>query len=118
MAWRVALASIDGILVTEHFGRSRWFYIVDIQRDGSSLPVERREVEPPCQGGGHTESAMEQAVAAIQDCVVVLVAKIGPGAQEKLRRIGITAVEGPAIAEEAYPKLAQYLIRSKIPENR
>jgi predicted Fe-Mo cluster-binding NifX family protein len=117
MPWRVAIASIDGILITEHFGRSRWFYVVDIQRDGTAIPVERRAVNPPCQEGGHTDSGMDEAVDSVKDCAAVLVAKIGPGARKRLERAGITAFEEPAIAGEAYKKLAAYYLRSNFPEN-
>jgi predicted Fe-Mo cluster-binding NifX family protein len=117
MAWRVAAASIDGILITEHFGRTRWFYVVDIQRDGQVLPVERRDVAPLCHGGGHSEAGMDEIVAVIRDCVAVLAAKIGPPARKQLEREGIAAFEEPAIAEEAYKKLAAYYVRARIPEN-
>ncbi|GHV17114.1 nitrogen fixation protein NifX [Spirochaetia bacterium] len=117
MAWRVAIASIDGILITEHFGRSRFFYVVDIQRDGSVVPVERRDVDPSCGTGGHSDSGLESVVSTLKDCAAVLVAKIGPGAQQQLQRRGIHAIEGPAVAEEAYKKLADYYIKTKFPEN-
>jgi predicted Fe-Mo cluster-binding NifX family protein len=117
MAWRVAIASIDGILITEHFGRSRFFYVVDIQRDGSAAPVERRDVTPACGAGGHSDDGLDAVVSTLKDCVAVLVAKIGPGAQQQLQLRGIHAIEGPAVAEEAYKKLAEYYIRSKLPEN-
>jgi predicted Fe-Mo cluster-binding NifX family protein len=115
--WRIALASIDGILVTEHFGRTRWFYVVDVQRDGTGVAVERRESVHPCQTGGHSEGGMEQAIAALKDCVAVLAARIGPGAKRQMELAGITPFEEPAIAEEAYQKLAAYYNRIKFPEN-
>jgi predicted Fe-Mo cluster-binding NifX family protein len=117
MPWRVAIASIDGILITEHFGRSRFFYVVDVARDGSAVPVERREVDPACNTGGHTDPGMDAVIATLKDCAAVLVAQIGPGAQQKLQRAGISAIEGPAKADEAYKKLAEYFIRSNRPEN-
>jgi predicted Fe-Mo cluster-binding NifX family protein len=117
MGWRVAAASIDGILITEHFGRARWFYVVDLQRDGRVIPVERRTVTPPCQEGGHSESGMEAAVDALRDCAAVLVAKIGGPARRALETAGISAFEEPAVAEEAYKKLAAYYRQSHFPEN-
>ncbi|GHT77183.1 hypothetical protein FACS1894130_00680 [Spirochaetia bacterium] len=117
MAWRVAIASIDGILITEHFGRSRFFYVVDIQRDGTAVPVDRRDVKPACGAGGHSDDGLDLVVSTLKDCAAVLVAKIGPGAQQLLQSRGILAIGGPAVAEEAYKKLSEYYIRSKFPEN-
>ncbi|MDR3173676.1 MAG: dinitrogenase iron-molybdenum cofactor biosynthesis protein, partial [Treponema sp.] len=99
MAWRVAVASIDGVLITEHFGRSRWFYIIDIQRDGTFALAERRMVTPLCEGGGHSESGMAASIEAIKDCTAVLVAVIGPSARKQLELGGISVFEEPAKLE-------------------
>ncbi|MDR1949525.1 MAG: dinitrogenase iron-molybdenum cofactor biosynthesis protein [Spirochaetaceae bacterium] len=117
MAWRVAIASIDGILVTEHFGRSRWFYIFDIRRDGTGTLVERRDVNPPCGNGGHTDGGMEQTIAVLGDCAAVLAARIGPAARKRLEMAGISPFDEPVIAEEAFKKLAVYYGRTNFPEN-
>ncbi|GHV29951.1 hypothetical protein AGMMS4952_16340 [Spirochaetia bacterium] len=116
MGWRVAAASIDGILVTEHFGRSNGFYIVDIQPDGTFVPVERRTVTPLCESGGHhSESGLASCVEALRDCTAVLAAKIGPGARKQLELAGISVFEQPVILEEAAQKLAAYYRRTNQP---
>ena len=112
MGWRVAAASIDGILVTEHFGRSKWFYIVDIQPDGTFVLGERRRVTPLCESG-HT--AMASTVQTLADCIAVLVAKIGPSARKQLELAGISVFEEPATLEEAAQKLALYYGRTNQP---
>ncbi|MDR2078600.1 MAG: dinitrogenase iron-molybdenum cofactor biosynthesis protein [Treponema sp.] len=117
MGWRVAAASIDGILVTEHYGRSKWFYIVDIQPDGTFITVERRSVTPLCESGGHSEAGMASGVQALRDCTAVLVAKIGPSARRQLELAGISVFEQPVIVEEAARKLAVYYGRTSQPEN-
>ncbi|MDR2739118.1 MAG: dinitrogenase iron-molybdenum cofactor biosynthesis protein [Treponema sp.] len=117
MGWRVAAASIDGILVTEHYGRSKWFYIVDIQPDGTFITVERRSVTPLCENGGHSEAKMASGVQTLRDCTAVLVAKIGPSARKQLELAGISVFEQPVIVEEAARKLAAYYVRAGQPEN-
>ncbi|MDR3114774.1 MAG: dinitrogenase iron-molybdenum cofactor biosynthesis protein [Treponema sp.] len=117
MSWRIAVASIDGVLITEHFGRSRWFYIIDVQRDGTGVPVERRSVPPLCEGGGHTLTGMDARIESFKDCVAVLVAKIGPIAQQRLALAGISVFEEPAEIETAVKEVAAYYLRIHKPES-
>ncbi|WP_010262623.1 NifB/NifX family molybdenum-iron cluster-binding protein [Treponema primitia] len=117
MGWRVAAASIDGILVTEHYGRSKWFYIVDVQPDGTFVSVERRSVTPLCESGSHSESGMAFGIQALRDCVAVLVAVIGPSARKQLELAGIAVFEQPVIIEDAAQKLAAYYGRINQPES-
>jgi predicted Fe-Mo cluster-binding NifX family protein len=118
MGWRVAAASVEGTMVTEHFGRAKSFYIVDIQPDGSFEVRERRDVDPLCEGGGHSESAFASTVQLLRDCVAVLVAKIGPTARKELELAGITVFEQPIKLEDAAQKLSAYYSRTNRPENR
>ncbi|MHB9292270.1 dinitrogenase iron-molybdenum cofactor biosynthesis protein [Hollandina sp. SP2] len=117
MSWRIAVASIDGVLITEHFGRSRWFYIIDVQRDGTGVLVERRSVPPLCEGGNHTVTGMEARIESLKDCVAVLVAKIGPTAQQRLILAGISVFEEPAELETAVKQVAAYYLRIHKPES-
>jgi predicted Fe-Mo cluster-binding NifX family protein len=117
MGWRVAAASVEGTMVTEHFGRAKAFYIVDIQADGSFETPERRLVTPLCEGGGHSESALGATVQLLRDCVAVLVAKIGPSARKQLELAGIAVFEQPARIEEAAKKLGAYFAKTNRPEN-
>jgi predicted Fe-Mo cluster-binding NifX family protein len=97
---RIALASSDGIIVDEHFGHCHWFYIVDLNDDGSTSPVERRWVDPACSGGTHSESGLQRVVAALSDCKVVVAVKAGPGAQLALKAAGIRVVERSDIIDD------------------
>ncbi|MDR0722950.1 MAG: dinitrogenase iron-molybdenum cofactor biosynthesis protein [Treponema sp.] len=117
MSWRIAVASLDGVLITEHFGRSRWFYIIDVQRDGRGVLVERRSVPPLCEGGSHTVTGMEARIESLKDCVAVLVAKIGPTAQQRLALAGISVFEEPAELETAVKQVAAYYLRIHKPES-
>jgi nitrogen fixation protein NifB len=116
MAWRIALASIDDVLVTEHFGRSKWFYIRDIEPDGTSKSLGRRPVQPLCSGCEDSNPGAF-SLEPFQDCAAVLTAKIGPAPQKQLEAAGIAVFEGPVIIDEAVKKLAAYYLRIKRPEN-
>jgi predicted Fe-Mo cluster-binding NifX family protein len=116
MGWRVAAASIEGTMVTEHFGRSKVFYIVDIQADGSFTSLERRAVTPLCEGGGHSNSAFAAILESLRDCAAVLVAKIGPSARKQLELAGIAVFEQPIKLEEAAKKLGAYYSKTRQPE--
>jgi predicted Fe-Mo cluster-binding NifX family protein len=117
MGWRVAAASVEGTMVTEHFGRAKSFYIVDIEPDGSFAIPERRFVDPLCEGGGHSDSAFAATIQLLRDCAAVLVAKIGPGARKQLELAGIAVFEQPVKIEEAAKKLSSYYTKSNRSEN-
>jgi predicted Fe-Mo cluster-binding NifX family protein len=117
MGWRIAAASVEGTLVTEHFGRSEGFYIVDIQPDGTFVTLERRAVTRLCEDGSHSGSVMASTVDMLRDCVAVLVAKIGPSARQKLETAGIAVFEQPVTIEDAAKKLGAYYAKINQPEN-
>jgi predicted Fe-Mo cluster-binding NifX family protein len=112
MSWRVAVASVDNVLITEHFGRAKWFYVLDIEPDGSYATVERRVVNPLCDHGGHSEAGLQGSIDAIKDCVAVLVAVIGPSAKKRLELVGISVFEQPDKVERAVKLLAAYYSRT------
>jgi predicted Fe-Mo cluster-binding NifX family protein len=113
MGRRIGIASIDGVLINEHLGRSRWFYIIDLEPDGSSAVFERRPVTPLCRCGAHSEEGMAEVFAALKDCDAVLAAKIGPGARRYFEERGVAVFEGPLAIEEAVRKLAAYYAGTK-----
>ena len=115
MSWRVGIASIDGVLINEHFGRSKWFYIIDVEAAGAGAVFERRSVTPLSQAGDHSKHGMAASVEARSDCAAVLAAKIGPGARRALEERGIAVFEEPAAIEEAVRKLAAYYARTNRP---
>ncbi|MDR2807855.1 MAG: dinitrogenase iron-molybdenum cofactor biosynthesis protein [Spirochaetaceae bacterium] len=112
MSWRIALASIDNVLVTEHFGRSRYFYIRDLEPDGTSETVERRLFQPLC-ASCEDHKPPEFTLDTFQDCTAVLAVKAGFAVQKRLEEAGIDLFEGPAVIEEALKKLAAYYVRTR-----
>ncbi len=110
--WRVAVATRDGKVVGEHFGRASAFYIVDISPDGTCGFTEKRPVTPLCQAGEHTEQGLASSVSALSDCCAVLVARIGTSARRALELNRIAVFEQPDLIDSALGKLAKYFIQT------
>lgn len=83
MAKRIAIATKDGKVVTDHFGHCRNYSIVEIKKDDFFF-VGNREVIPPCNGREHTMEAILEVIECIKDCNIVIVNQIGGGAKKIL----------------------------------
>lgn len=106
---RIAVASSDGKMVNQHFGKATQFFILDVDDDAIKL-VEVRKNVPPCgssEYSGH-DDALSKAVAPIADCEAVLCSRIGIGAQEELRSQGIEPVDTHDFIEAAAQSYVQY----------
>lgn len=88
---KLAVASKEGISISQHFGHAKQFHIYEA-RPEQYLLLETREVAHYCLGNSSSESAMVGILEAIKDCHAVFVAKIGDGPTEKLAAIGVRAV--------------------------
>lgn len=104
----VAVASSDGIVVNNHFGRAGTFYIYKIDELKDYLLVEKRELEPVCDGGTHNENRLNESVSKFLDCKYVLTSRIGPGAANALESFGIIPMELPGMIQESLEKLITY----------
>lgn len=92
-SYKIAIATKDGKVVSEHFGHSKKFCIVSIDQDAWKV-TEVREVEPACTGVGCTYSkdlsnshleAIEKVARVLFDCKFVIVSQIGYGAEQVLK---------------------------------
>lgn len=110
--WRIALASLDGKFINEHFGRAEQFYIIDISADGDYQLAELRSVEPFCTGGEHPAERMEARIKALSDCAAIVVSQIGPAARRALELNRIAVFEQPDYIDDAIPKLAKYFVKT------
>ena len=88
---RVAVASKDGVAISEHFGHAKQFYIYDIAPNDCRF-LEKRDVQHYCLGGHSDKAALPVIIETIKDCTAVFVAKIGDGPGEKLAAKGIHPV--------------------------
>lgn len=103
---RLAVASKEGVAISEHFGHAKRFYIYEITAKTCQL-LEIREVSHYCLGGHSDKGALIDILETIKDCSAVFVAKIGDGPAEKLKARGIQAVS-EYTWEEIEPSLLKY----------
>lgn len=108
MLFKIAVASTDGKVVNQHFGRAEKFYIVHICEDGTFQYEGTRETAAACNGGSHDENTLEQTAALLSDCRYVLVSQIGPGAEYALNKKGITAFAISHYIDSAIEKIIAY----------
>jgi nitrogen fixation protein NifX len=116
MSYKIAVASSDGKVINQHFGRSKQFLIFAVTDDGEYKFLELRENTPPCNAGEHGDVQMANTVELLSDCRIVLVSQIGPGAEQKLNARGIRAYSIPDFIDKALDKLIEFE-RTKQPES-
>jgi nitrogen fixation protein NifX len=107
---KIAVASEDGVSISQHFGRSGCFLVFDVEdkrivgcsmRDNTFTPHakgECRDGVPHNHDHGHA-----RIVEALKDCQAVLCYGMGWRAAEELRQHGIQAfiLSGKMLPEEA-----------------
>jgi len=110
---RIAVASSDGVVVNEHFGRAREFYIYQI-RDEELTLIETRQVTPVCDVGNHDELRLKENLEKLADCDYLLVSRIGEGARSKASDMGIEAYEIPGCIDASIEQLIKYIKIQKL----
>ncbi len=88
---KLAVASKEGMAISEHFGHAKQFRIYEATQENCHL-LETREVSHYCLGQHSDQTAMAGILETIKDCYAVFVAKIGDGPTEKLQAVGVRAV--------------------------
>jgi len=109
MSYKIAVASTDGKVVNQHFGKADQFYIIEVDEDNRYELVELRKLPPVCQGGDHDDDAIQRNVKSLSDCQYVLVSRIGQRAENELEGQGISVYIIPDIIEDALNKLISYV---------
>lgn len=107
---RVAVASSDGKFINQHFGKATRFYIYDVEPESAKFVEVRDNPVPVCDSNCqdvHRDEAINDAVAVIADCSLVLVSQIGFGAREQLKVRGLIPFEVPDSIDRALQKLAK-----------
>jgi nitrogen fixation protein NifX len=108
MSCRVAVASTDGKYVNEHFGRAKQFLVFELS-DNVYQFIELRQNQPSCNVEEPDETRHLSTIELLADCKAVLVARIGPGAEQYLNKQGIKAITIPEFIEDALKKLPAIL---------
>jgi nitrogen fixation protein NifB len=109
---RVAVATKGGGIVNEHFGHAKEFYIYEVDSEQATF-LESRQVIPYCKGGHGEQSAMDDILQKLSDCKAVLVLKIGTSVEDRLRTVGIEAVQTYDVIETAVFDYYQKSYRSE-----
>ncbi|MFZ4857645.1 MAG: NifB/NifX family molybdenum-iron cluster-binding protein [Desulfuromonadaceae bacterium] len=105
---KIAVASSDGIIVDEHFGRARSFRIYRLYDCGYEY-LETRENLTPCTGQSYDDTFLVQVASGISDCRGVVAAKISPCAVDAVIMHLMLPFTLPGTVEKAF----QSLINSK-----
>jgi len=114
MAYRIAVASSDGKVVNQHFGKATKFLIFEVNDLNKSEFLEIRDASPFCNNGEHDDNRLLSAAEALEDCRAVLVAQIGNGAVGALARKGIDAFDIHGLIDSALEKLVKYYSKVKL----
>ena len=107
MGIKIAVASRDGKVVNEHFGRAERFFVFEL--DGAdSTYLGEREVDKACNGGEHEEQSFSAIAEVLSDCKGIVIAKIGYGASGYMESRGFELFEAGMPIEDALSKLNKY----------
>ena len=109
MSYKIAVASTDGKVVNQHFGKADQFYIIKVDDESRYELIELREIPPVCQGGDHDDDAIQRSVNSLSDCQYVLVSRIGQRAENELEGQGISVYIIPDMIDDALNKLISYV---------
>lgn len=115
MNYKIAIASTDGKVVNQHFGRAKVFYIARADSDHMTFTyVESREVVPICNGQEHDDIQLKALAGMLRDCDYVLVSRIGYGARAALEQNNIEVFEIPGFIDDSIRRLLSYVEVQKL----
>lgn len=109
-----AFASKDGKFVSQHFGNSPCFYIVEINEESYAWTfAERRENSPPCRFGEHDDQTFADSISLLSDCQVLFAVKVGSYAKAVLQRHNVQVLEMTGFIEDILAGYISYLKKQK-----
>lgn len=100
MSYKIAVASSDGKVVNQHFGKATKFLIFEVEEDNFKF-LELIEASAFCNYGEHDENELLSAVEALEGIRAVLVSQIG-------KAKGIESFDVRDFIEDALNKLIKY----------
>ena len=113
--YRIAVGTLDGLSITEHFGRSKGFRIIEIdsETDAEKLIADIEVVHSEDCSHGHDQEMLEAKIQALLDWKVtaILVAKIGPGSERLVTKNGIEVLVAEGEVEKAMVRIKKYYKR-------
>ncbi|ROR28211.1 dinitrogenase iron-molybdenum cofactor [Mobilisporobacter senegalensis] len=108
MEYLIGIASTDGKVVNQHFGRTKEFIIVRVEGNREYHFIGKRKVIAVCNGGEHDEKALDTLIEELSDCKYVLCSQIGRNAEISLRSKGILSLEISHFIDYAINKVMKY----------
>lgn len=125
MSFNVAVATDNGKDINQHFGKTKQFYIYQVELDGSYEQVSIRNVDIDnlndcfsssscknghgCSGGGcNPHDYLSSTIKLIDDCKYLLASKIGKGIENNLKKYDITSFSIELPISEAIQKIVIY----------
>ena len=110
--YRIAVGTLDGINITEHFGRAKCFRILEIDQETEEekalADIEVLHSED-CSHG-HDQAMLEAKLQALLDWNVtaILVAQIGPGSERLVTKNGIQVLVAEGELAKALPRIKRF----------
>lgn len=93
MTYRIAIGTLDGIEVTEHFGQGKNFQIIEIDQQSEETKVigNIEVVHSEACGSGHDENLIQEKIQAFLDwkVIAVVVRQIGLKSERLMIKNGI-----------------------------
>lgn len=109
MKYRVAIGTLDGEYITEHFGHCAQFRIVEIDQDNDEVTyIEDRNTEYQQQCGAHNHDKILGKIQSLQDCSIVLVKQIGGQSEKLLTLNGIIPLQYEGSIQDALVKIKKF----------
>ena len=113
--YRIAVGTVDGLNITEHFGRAKAFRIVEVNQDSDEerALADIEVVHTDDCSHGHDLEMLEAKIQALLDWNVtaVLIARVGPGSERMLTKNGIQVLVNEGSIKDAMVKIKQFYKR-------
>ena len=111
-SYRIAVGTLDGQNITEHFGRSKGFRIIEIDQetDAEKALADIEVVHSEDCSHGHDQSMLESKIQALLDWNVtaVLISQIGPGSERMVTKNGIQVLVSEGEVAKALERIKKF----------
>lgn len=113
--YRIAVGTLDGEKITEHFGNSKGFRIIEVDQetDEETALADIEVVHSEDCSHGHDQEMLEAKIEALLEWQVtaILVAKIGPGSERLVTKNGIEVLVSEGEVDKAMSRVKKYYKR-------
>lgn len=114
-AYRIAAGTLDGENITEHFGQSKGFRIIEVDQesDAEKVLADIEVIHSEGCGHGHDQEMLTAKIQALLDWQVtaVLVSQIGPGSERLLTKNGIQVLVTDGSVKKAMVRVKAFYKR-------